>query len=68
MSEDFDKVKPSEFFLTIRGKERRIRFGNLALAKVEERYGTVSNFGKLDKDLTEKPMENIPWLLSIRDR
>ena len=65
LSEDFNKVKPSEFFLTIKGKKRRIRFGNLALAKVEERYGTVKNFDKLNKDLTEKPMSNIPWLLSI---
>lgn len=65
MSEDFNKVKPSEFYLKIKGKNRRIRFGNLALAKVEEKYGTVKNFDKLDKDLTERPMSNIPWLLSI---
>ena len=65
MSEDFDKVRPSEFFLTIKGTKRRIRFGNLALAKLEEKYGSVKNFDKLEKELTEKPMSTIPWLLSI---
>lgn len=65
LSEDFDKVKPSEFFLTIKGTKRRIRFGNLALAKLEEKYGSVKNFDKLEEELTEKPMSTIPWLLSI---
>lgn len=61
---EFEKIKPSEFYLTVKGKKRRIRFGNRALAEVEEKYGTVS-IDSLDKDLMERPMRNIPWLFSI---
>lgn len=65
MSEEFEKVAPSEFYLTIGGKKRQVRFGNLALAKVEERYGSVTDFEKLQAELETKPMTTIPWLLSI---
>jgi hypothetical protein len=49
----------------IKGKKREIKFGNLALAKIERKYGSVTNFAQLEKDMNEKPMETIPWLLSI---
>lgn len=58
-------VMPSEFFLTIGGKKRQVKFGNLALAKVEQKYGSVQDFDKLTEDITKRPMQTIPWLLSI---
>jgi hypothetical protein len=51
--------------LNIKGKERVLKFGNRALAEIERRYGTLSNFDKLQKDMETRPMETIPWLFSI---
>lgn len=65
MAEEFEKVEPSEFFLEIAGKKRQIKFGNLALAKIERKYGSVTDIDKLEKDIETKPMETMPWLLSI---
>jgi len=66
--EEVDELKavvPTEFFLNLGGKKRQIKFGNLSLARVEEKYGTVMNFDAVQKDMAEKPMQTIPWLLSI---
>jgi len=62
---EFDKVAPSEFFIELAGRKRQIKFGNLALAKVEKKYGSIENFDKLQDDIEKKPMETIPWLLGI---
>lgn len=65
MANEIEKVEPSEFYLMICGKKRQIKFGNLALAKIEKKYGSISDVDKLQKDIEEKPMETMPWLLSI---
>ena len=65
---ELEQVEPSEFYLEICGKKRQIKFGNLALAKMEKKYGSIADFEKLQKDLEEKPMETMPWLLSISMR
>ena len=62
---ELEQVEPSEFYLEIAGKKRQIKFGNLALAKMEKKYGSISDIDKLGKDIEEKPMETMPWLLSI---
>ena len=64
-NEQLEQVIPSNFMLMIKGKKREIKFGNLALAKIERKYGSVTNFAQLEKDMNEKPMDTIPWLLSI---
>lgn len=64
-NEQLEQVIPSNFTLMIKGKKREIKFGNLALAKIERKYGSVTNFAQLEKAMNEKPMETIPWLLSI---
>lgn len=64
-NEQLEQVIPSNFTLMIKGKKREIKFGNLALAKIERKYGSVTNFAQLEKDMNEKLMETIPWLLSI---
>lgn len=60
-----DKVKPSEFYIQLGGKKRRVKFGNLSLLRIEERYGSVEAFSMVQEDLTKKPMQTVPWLLSI---
>lgn len=62
---ELSAVVPNEFFIELGGKKRQIKFGNLTLARIEEKYGTVMDFDALQKDMTEKPMKTIPWLLSI---
>jgi hypothetical protein len=65
---ELEQVEPSEFYLEIAGKKRQIKFGNLALAKMEKKYGSISDIDKLQKDIEEHPMETMPWLLSISMR
>lgn len=65
MAEEIEKVEPSEFYLNICGKKRQIKFGNLALAKIEKKYGSIAEVEKLQKDIEDRPMETMPWLLSI---
>lgn len=62
---ELDAVMPSEFYLTIKGKKRQVKFGNLALAKVERKYGALGKMEKLQKDMEEKMVETFCWLLSI---
>ena len=66
-NEEAKKVKPSDYWLTIGGKKRQVKFGNRALLEVEEKYGNLSEatFTALGKDLQEKPMKMIPWLVNI---
>ena len=35
------------------------------MAKIERKYGSVTNFKSLQKDMANKPMDALPWLLSI---
>lgn len=64
--QQFEQVEPKKFTLTILGKEREIKFGNLALAKAERKFGSLQKFAeKLQAEMQEKPLEHLPWLLSI---
>jgi translation elongation factor EF-1beta len=65
MRKELKKVIPSEFSINLLGKEREVKFGNRALAKIEEKYGSVEAFGQVQEDLQKKPMQTVPWLLSI---
>lgn len=62
---ELEKVKPSEFSIKLLGKKRAVKFGNLALAKIEEKYGSITGFGEVQKELETRPMATVPWLLSI---
>lgn len=60
------KVVPSEFSITLKGKKRTIKFGNRALSKIEDKYGSLDGFEtKLQNELLKTPMKTVPWLLSI---
>lgn len=62
---ELEKVMPSEFKITLGGKVREVKFGNLALAKIEKKYGSVEAFAQVQEDLQKTPMQTVPWLLSI---
>lgn len=64
-NEQLEQVIPNVYTLNIKGKERVVKFGNRALAEIERRYGSLSNFDKLQKDMETKTMEIFPWLFSI---
>lgn len=61
---ELEAVMPSKFYLTILGKKRQVKFGNLSLAKIEQKYGSI-DIEKLQEDMEKKPMATLPFLLSI---
>ena len=63
--EELDKVQPSEFYLTILKKKRRVMFGNRAIAELERRYESLSNLNEFQKEFAEKPFQTMPWILRI---
>ena len=62
---ELEKVMPSDFTIKLGGKVREVKFGNLALAKIEQKYGSIEAFSQVQDDLQKKPMQTVPWLLSI---
>ena len=64
-NKELEQVIPNKYELKLKGKVREVKFGNLALAKIERKYGSVTNFKALQKDMESKPMDTLPGLLSI---
>lgn len=64
-TKELDKVTSDKVTLMIHGKEREIKFGFSAWAKLEKEYGGFANFVDIQKDIEEKPFETIPHLLFI---
>jgi hypothetical protein len=62
---ELSKVKSPKVTLLIHGKEREIRYGFSAWAKIEEEYGGLDNIDKLQEDVEKKPFQTIPHLLWI---
>ena len=64
---ELEKVMPSDFKIKLGGKVREVKFGNLALAKIEQKYGSISveAFAQVQEDMQKTPMQTLPWLLSI---
>ena len=65
MGTELAKVKPEKVTLFIHGKEREIKFGFSAWAKLETEYGGLKNLEKMQKEVEEKPFNAIPHLLYI---
>lgn len=65
MSEELEKITHEDVFLKIAGKERKIKFGFSAWAKIEQKYGGLQNLGNIQKDIQEKPFETIPELIYL---
>ncbi|MCQ2589296.1 MAG: hypothetical protein MJ179_02625 [Treponema sp.] len=64
-NKELEKVTESRNALVIGGKERIIRFGFSAWAKLEEKYGSIQNIEKLEKEMEEKPMTELRELAWI---
>lgn len=62
---ELEKVKTTEASLKLGGRERKIKYGFSAWAKLEEKYGGVKNLGQMEKDMQEKPFQTIPFLIWI---
>ena len=60
-----DDVKPEKVTLKIHGKEREIKFGFSAWAKLEKEYNGIQNLDKMQKQIEETPFETIPHLLYL---
>lgn len=62
---ELEKVKSSDVTLKLGGRERKIKYGFSAWAKLEEKYGGIKNLNLMEKDMQEKPFQTIPFLIWI---
>jgi hypothetical protein len=60
---EIEKVAPTDVTIILGGKERKIKFGFSAWAKLEEKYNGIKNVRKLEEDVQVKPFQTIPFLL-----
>lgn len=65
MGTELENVKPEKVTLKIYGKEREIKFGFSAWAKLEKEYGGLDNLERLEKEIEEHPFSIIPHLMFI---
>ena len=65
MGTELEKVKTEKVTLMIHGKEREIKFGFSAWAKLEKEYGGIKNLEKMQKQIEEEPFNTIPHLLYL---
>lgn len=64
-TKELNKVQSEKVTLFIHGKEREIKFGFSAWAKLEKEYGGIQNLDKMQKQVEETPFETIPHLLYL---
>lgn len=62
-TKELEKIEPKKVTLMIHGKEREIKFGFSAWAKLEKEFGGVKNLDKLQKKIESEPFTTIPHLL-----
>ena len=62
---ELNKVQSEKVTLFIHGKEREIKFGFSAWAKLEKEYKGIQNLEKMQKQIEETPFETIPHLLYL---
>lgn len=64
-TKELDKVKSEKVTLKIHGKEREIKFGFSAWAKLEKEFGGLKNLDKLQEQVENEPFSVIPHLMFI---
>lgn len=64
-TKELDKVQSEKVTLFIHGKEREIKFGFSAWAKLEKEYKGIQNLEKMQRQIEETPFETIPHLLYL---
>lgn len=60
---ELSKVETTECSLKIGGRDRKIKFGFSAWAKIEKKYGGIKNLSKMEEDMKDTPFETIPFLI-----
>lgn len=60
---ELEKIEPTKITLKIKGKEREIRFGFSAWAKIEKEFGGLKNLPKLQEKIENELFATIPHLL-----
>lgn len=65
MGTELENVRPEKVTLMIHGKEREIRFGFSAWAKLEKELGGIKNLIKMQKQIEEEPFTTIPHLMFL---
>lgn len=63
--DELEDVKTEKVTITIKGKERELRFGFSAWAELERKYGNFQNFSMLEEDMKARPFETLPQLVYI---
>lgn len=56
---ELEKIKKTDNKLLIYGKERIVRFGFSAWVELEEKYGSIQNIEKLEKEMENKPITEL---------
>lgn len=64
-NKELENVQPKKVTLMIHGKEREIRFGFSAWAKLEKEMGGLKNLDKLQEQVENEPFTTIPHLMFI---
>ena len=62
---ELNKIRSEKVTLFIHGKEREIKFGFSAWAKLEKEYKGIKNLENMQKQIEESPFETIPHLLFL---
>lgn len=65
MSEELESVKEKKYVVEIAGKEREIKFDFLAWADLTDKYGSLDNLDRIEKDMQENPFRTLPELIYI---
>lgn len=62
---ELEKVKPTDVTIKIGGKERNLKYGFSAWAKIEEKYNGIRNIAKMEADMVDRPFQTLPFLIWI---
>lgn len=60
---ELEQIERKKFYVKVNGEKREVRFNFSAWAKIEKKYGSVTNFKNIEKDLKDKPFETLPFLI-----
>lgn len=64
-TKELNKVQSEKVTLFIHGKEREIKFGFSAWAKLEKEFGGLKNLNKLQEKIENEPFSTIPHLIYL---
>lgn len=62
---ELSNVKPTDVKITIGGKERNLKYGFSAWAKLEEKYDGIKNIARMEADMVDRPFQTLPFLIWI---